>query len=715
MATLRTYSATFEQTTLTSAAVARYRFDEGSGSDAIDGVNGIDGSYTGGAAPGAAGFIGDGAASFNGSTGFVLVETLSGTITVSAFGDSEIAGTYGPAGSLNAADRFSPNLQAALAARGLDADVIDRGIGGDTSGEGLARVATVVGDNADVVILEFGTNDALQIVNPDTTEANLRDIIDALQTGGVDQILLTGAFGFYPQRAMGSKGYNNHADRDDLEDNYGIIAGDTPGVVLLKDADGSQRFLGGQRIAAVDPADDSISGGVLDSGDQSLVFGSPPDGLHPNAAGVDRIVERVLPQTIALGAAAGVVNEPLLLASGAFEMWFTLDSLSQQQTLFSKDSAGRGTGGQVAAFVNPNGRLTFALSDESTTPFSAQSADGAVDAGTPTHLVANFGDGGMHIFLNGVEVGSGNPFTGGLNTGLGNFEQLVVGAGNGISTPGTIDNLNQFFDGTIDEFAIYDRALTGNEVTQLFQGGELGVTVVGSASADTIIGGADNEDLRGAGGNDLIQGNGGDDQLRGGSGNDQIEGGQGDDDLFGAAGNDELRGGGGNDELDGAGGNDTLIAGGGNDLLRGGAGADVLGGAGGVDQLFGNQGQDQLRGGAGNDLLNGGKGQDSLTGGAGSDTFQINKVNQGVDRIFGFEDGPSGDVIDLGAVLSFDTGDNVNDFVRLREVGANTKVEVDANGGGNDFTAVFNLVGVNGLDIGNLISDGNLDLGAPVG
>jgi hypothetical protein len=27
---------------------------------------------------------------------------------------------------------------------------------------------------------------------------------------------------------------------------------------------------------------------------------------------------------------------------------------------------------------------------------------------------------------------------------------------------------------------------------------------------------------------------------------------------------------------------------------------------------------------------------------------------------------------------------------------------------------VFNLVGVNGLDIGNLISDGNLELGAPV-
>ena len=81
---------------------------------------------------------------------------------------------------------------------------------------------------------------------------------------------------------------------------------------------------------------DTIDGGVLDSDDSSLNVG---DGLHPNAAGVDFIVERVVPQTIALGAAAGVVNEPLLLANGAFEMWFTLDDLSQPQTLFAKDSA----------------------------------------------------------------------------------------------------------------------------------------------------------------------------------------------------------------------------------------------------------------------------------------------------------------------------------------------------------------------------------------
>jgi hypothetical protein len=77
MATLLSYSATFEQTSLAGAAVARYRLDEGSGRDALDSVAGLDGTYQTGAAPGAAGFIGDGAGAFDGDSGFVLVDTES--------------------------------------------------------------------------------------------------------------------------------------------------------------------------------------------------------------------------------------------------------------------------------------------------------------------------------------------------------------------------------------------------------------------------------------------------------------------------------------------------------------------------------------------------------------------------------------------------------------------------------------------------------------
>jgi lysophospholipase L1-like esterase len=700
MATLRSYSATFEQSALANAAVARWRFNESAGSaTATDSVDSLDGVYESGAAPGAAGSIGDGAAQFNGS-GFVLVETLSGTITVSAFGDSEIEGVYpnGPA----PLDRFSPDLEAALDARGLDATVINRGIGGNTTAQGLARVDDVTGDDPDVVILELGTNDAIQKIDPDTVGDHLRSIIHELQTGGVDQILLTGTFGFYPERNGGS-GYNTQPERAAFEAKFAEIAGDTPGVVLLNDVDGSDKFLGGKRIPGTP---DTISGGVLDSNDTSLSAG---DGLHPNAPGVDSIVERVTPQTIALGAAAGVVNEPLLLASGSFEFWFTADSVSGDHALVAKNSDGQGTGGQFAILIREGGEAFFALGDEDTDHI-AKSGAGVIAVDQPTHLVASFGADGMHVFVNGDEVAA-NAYTGGLDAGLGNFELLAIGADSGSSTPSTVDNLVSFFDGTIDEFAVYDRALTGDEVDQLFEGGELGTKVVGTAAADTIFGGSDSEILRGRGGQDLIIGRDGDDVLRGNGSDDDLRGGLGDDRLFGGRGDDRLSGNAGDDTLSGLGGKDRLFGGPGEDLLDGRGGRDSLSGGADADSLFGGRAIDHLNGGGGDDLLNGGPGRDNLIGGAGGDTFGIDRINHGVDKIRDFAPG-EGDVLDLRAVLDFSNGDDPNNFVQLNEVSGNTNVDVNADGAGGDFTTAFRLVGTTGLNLDTLVSDGNIQLQA---
>jgi Ca2+-binding RTX toxin-like protein len=229
----------------------------------------------------------------------------------------------------------------------------------------------------------------------------------------------------------------------------------------------------------------------------------------------------------------------------------------------------------------------------------------------------------------------------------------------------------------IDEVAVYDRALTAGEVQQLFDAGEIGSTVLGTAQSDTLIGGSDDENLRGAGGNDLIRGNGGDDDLRGGGGADRLLGGTGNDDLFG------------------------------------GGGKDTLSGNGGADELFGGRGIDALSGGAGDDLLNGGPGRDRLTGGPGSDTFQIDRISHGFDKIRDFEDGPGGDVLDLSAVLSFGGADDVDDFVRLSETSNSTRVEVNSDGSADDFTAVFNLLGVTGLDLATLVADGNIQLSPP--
>jgi Ca2+-binding RTX toxin-like protein len=324
---------------------------------------------------------------------------------------------------------------------------------------------------------------------------------------------------------------------------------------------------------------------------------------------------------------------------------------------------------------------------------------GTVTRSEATHVVFKFGAAGMELYVDGALVGS-NPFTGGL---IGNLEELGIGA----RADGTLA-----FDGVIDEVAVYDRALTVGEIQQLFDGGELGTSVLGTANADTILGGSDGEDLRGAFGADTILARGGDDALRGGAGPDDLRGGPGDDRLFGGSGADAMSGAAGDDRLLGHGGKDDLSGGAGEDLLDGHGGRDSLAGGADADRLFGGPAVDHLSGGAGDDLLNGGPGRDSLIGGPDADTFQIGRLDDGIDRIRDFAPGED-DVLDLSAVLDFAGGDDANDFVQLNDVSGDTHVDVDPNGAGGDFTTVFRLIGTTGLDLDTLVTDGNVQLEPP--
>jgi Ca2+-binding RTX toxin-like protein len=739
MATLRTYSATVEQ----FGALMHLRLNETSGTDAIDSAGTLDGQYQGGVERGATGAIGNGAVRLDGANEQIFIETLSGTLTVSAFGDSLIDGVpaFQPAGQ-----DFSSVLETALQARGLNATVLNQAAAGERSSAGLARVDEVIDANPDVAIVEFGTNDAIGTVAAGTVENNLRGIINQLQGADIE-VLLTGAFAFYPDRGNGV-GYGDEAGRDAFEEIFANLAAET-GATLLRDADGSFQFLGGSREG------ETITGGVLGDPALQALVNDEPDGLHPNPAGIQQIVPRVVPQTIALGAAAGVVNEPLLLANGSFEIWFSPDTVTGNRTLFSKNADDQGTGGHVAVLIQ-DGEILAALGDGSTDRM-IQSSNLDLQAGQLTHLVFTFGAAGMQLFVDGQAVtvtGNGLGYTGGLDAGLGNFEPLIVGSDAGTA----------HFQGVIDEFAVYDGALSGGEVASLFGAGQGGLTLLGTAANDDIFGGADDEELRGLGGDDTISGGGGDDLLRGSPGNDNIRGDAGNDQIFGDLGDDALMGGEGNDQMFGRAGIDTMFGGPGNDRLEGnaaddqmwgGPGEDVLvggtgndslaggddddrlfgqlgedtmfGGAGndrlegnqqrdllwggpGDDQLLGNWDPDDLRGGPGDDLLVGGFGFDTLVGGGGSDTFRMDSVDQGIDRILDFQAGLGGDVLDMRNLLSFQDGDAIGDFVQLSVSGSDTAVAANPDGAGSNFTAVFNLVGVTGLDVNNLLADGNLQV-----
>jgi acyl-CoA thioesterase-1 len=179
------------------------------------------------------------------------------TIRILGFGDSLMAG-YG----LAEEEGFPNRLQAALNAKGLDVEIINAGVSGDTTAGGAARLAWSLAENPDAVIVELGGNDGLRGIPPEDTRRNLESILSTLQSQGVP-VLFTGML---------------------APPNMGREYGEAFAQVFAD--------LGAKYDVVYDPF---FLEGV--AGDLSL---NQPDGIHPNAAGVDRIVQRITPLVEAL-------------------------------------------------------------------------------------------------------------------------------------------------------------------------------------------------------------------------------------------------------------------------------------------------------------------------------------------------------------------------------------------------------------------------------
>lgn len=139
------------------------------------------------------------------------------------------------------------------------------------------------------------------------------------------------------------------------------------------------------------------------------------------------------------------------------------------------------------------------------------------------------------------------------------------------------------------------------------------------------------------------------------------------------------------------------------DTLSGTGAAERISGAGGTDRLLGNAGNDTLDGGAGNDTLVGddgndwligGPGRDNLSAGAGADRFVIRSMDEGGDRIRSF-DKAGGDRLDLSDLFD-DIGYNgtnpvAEGYLRAVQSGTAVNVQIDPNGGANDFVTIATL------------------------
>ncbi len=89
------------------------------------------------------------------------------------FGDSITAG-YG----IEPQQAFPAILQEKIDAAGLNYEVINGGLSGETSAGGLRRIDWVLQRNIDVMILELGGNDGLRGIDLSSTKQNLQGIID---------------------------------------------------------------------------------------------------------------------------------------------------------------------------------------------------------------------------------------------------------------------------------------------------------------------------------------------------------------------------------------------------------------------------------------------------------------------------------------------------------------------------------------------------------
>jgi acyl-CoA thioesterase-1 len=185
--------------------------------------------------------------------GMLTAAAAERPVRIVMLGDSLTAG-FG----LPAQDALPAKLERALKLKGIAVAIENAGVSGDTPAGGLARLDWSVGEGTDAVILELGANDALRGSDPKATRAALEAIIRRLKERRIAVLLA------------------------------GMLA---------------PRNFGPDYVQAFDPIYPELAAAhglilypfILEgvAGDRVL---NQSDGLHPTAAGVDVMVQGMLPK-----------------------------------------------------------------------------------------------------------------------------------------------------------------------------------------------------------------------------------------------------------------------------------------------------------------------------------------------------------------------------------------------------------------------------------
>jgi acyl-CoA thioesterase-1 len=174
-------------------------------------------------------------------------------VKIVALGDSLMAGYQLPASAA-----FPARLERALRDKGLNVEVANAGVSGDTAAGGLARLDWSVPPGTDAVILGLGANDVLRGIEPGVTREALERIVTRLKERRVEVLLC------------------------------GMLAPRNLGKEYARAFDAIYPALAAKYDLIYDPF-------FLDG-----IFADPKlnqnDGLHPTADGIAAIVNRILPK-----------------------------------------------------------------------------------------------------------------------------------------------------------------------------------------------------------------------------------------------------------------------------------------------------------------------------------------------------------------------------------------------------------------------------------
>jgi acyl-CoA thioesterase I len=176
----------------------------------------------------------------------------SAPLKMVVLGDSLSAGL-----GLSGADAFPAKLQKALKAKGIEVDMTNAGVSGDTSSGGRDRLDWSVPEGTQAVIVELGANDALRGIDPAVTRTALTDIVTRLKARGI-AVMLCGMLA--PPNYGADFAARFNSIYPDLAKSFGVPL--------------YPFFLEG--VAA----------------DAKL---NQADGLHPTAEGIDILVKNILP------------------------------------------------------------------------------------------------------------------------------------------------------------------------------------------------------------------------------------------------------------------------------------------------------------------------------------------------------------------------------------------------------------------------------------